>query len=155
MYLTKLKKEEKIRSLVYVTKNEISSNEIIEKKQFEILEIFWKYYIKECDYSYIARVLNHDGNCIYTFDWPEKMDLTNLDRLLCEFVYRTESYLQIHKVLHNEINKCRPTLSQQKFVENFIKYYEDWWTYDSEYFLNVYNNSFQLDEFIKYKDYVY
>ena len=119
-----------------------------------MLELLLKYYIKECDYSYIVRVLDTDRyNIVYTFDWPDKMDLTNLDRLLCEFVYRTETYLQIHKALHDELNKtCRPTVSQQKFVYNFTRYYEDWFTYDVDYFLTMYKSKYLLDEFITSKD---
>lgn len=91
--MTNLKKEEKIRSLVYVTNNELSSDEIIKKKQFEMLAVLWQYYIKECDYSYIVRTKKTDKyNIIYTFDWPDKMNLTNLDMLLGEFAYRTERY---------------------------------------------------------------
>ena len=60
--------------------------------------MLWRYYIKECDYSFIVNIKNTDKfNIVYTYDWPDKMDLTNLDRLLCEFVYRTEIYMQIYQ----------------------------------------------------------
>ena len=140
--------------MIYATNNELSEDKTIQKKQFQMLELLWKYYIKECDYSYIVKVLHTDKyNIVFTFDWPDKMDLTNLNRLLCEFVYRTETYLQIHKTLHDELNKTyRPTLSQQKFVNNFTKYYEDWFTYDADYFLTMYKSKYLLDEFIAMKD---
>ena len=154
MSFTYLKKEEKIRSLMYVTTNELSTDKIIQNKQLELLEILYKYYIKECDYSFILNIKKTDRfNIVYTYDWPDKMDLTNLDRLLCEFVYRTEIYVQIYNALHNELNNtCRPTLSQQKFVSKFTEYYDDWFTYDVEYFINMYKSKFLLDQFIALKN---
>ena len=154
MSFTYLKKEEKIRSLMYVTTNELSTDKIIQNKQLELLEILYKYYIKECDYSFILNIKKTDRfNIVYTYDWPDKMDLTNLDRLLCEFVYRTEIYVQIYNALHNELNNtCRPTLSQQKFVSKFTEYYDDWFTYDVEYFINMYKSKFLLDQFIAFKN---
>ena len=130
MSFTYLKKEEKIRSLIYVTTNELSKDKTIQNKQLELLEILYKYYIKECDYSFILNIKKTDRfNIVYTYEWPDKMNLTNLDRLLCEFVHRTETYVQIYRALHNELNStCRPTVSQQKFVSNFTYYYEDWYT---------------------------
>ena len=154
MSFTYLKKEEKIRSLIYVTNNELSKDKIIQNKQLELLEILWKYYIHECDYSFILNIRKIDRfNIVYTYDWPDEMNLTNLDRLLSEFVYRTEIFLQINKALHDEMNKtCRPTVYQQKFVYNFTKYYEDWFTYDVDYFLTMYKSKYLLNEFITSKD---
>ena len=58
-----------------------------------------------------------------------------------------------YQALHNELkNTCRPTLSQQKFVHNFTNYYNDWFTYDVEYFLGMYRSKFLLDEFIALKN---
>ena len=154
MSFTYLKKEEKIRSLMYATTNELSTDTAIQNKQLELLEILYKYYIRECDYSYILNIKKTDRfNIVYTYEWPDKMDLTNLDRLLCEFVYRTETYIQIFKALHYELsNTCRPTLSQQKFVSKFTEYYDDWFTYDVEYFINMYKSKFLLDQFIALKN---
>ena len=105
-----LTKEEKIRSLIYVTNNELSTCDIIQKKQWEMLEVLWSYYIKECDYSYSGiKILKTDKyNIVYTYDWPHEMNLTNLDILFNEFVHRTEQYKRIYNALKTELNNCRP-----------------------------------------------
>ena len=154
MSFTYLRKKKKIRSLIYVTNNELSKDKTIQNKQLELLEILYKYYIRECDYSFILNIKKTERfNIVYTYEWPDKMDLTNLDRLLCEFAHRTKIYIQIYEALHNELKKtCRPTVSQEKFVYNFMKYYEDWFTYDVDYFLGMYRSKFLLDELIAFKN---
>ena len=152
MPFTNLKKEEKVRSLIYVTNHELSSDKIIEKKQWEMLDVLWKYYIKECDYSYIVRVFRTDKyNVVYTFDWPSQMTLTNLDMLLSEFAYRTEQYKKIYDALHEEYNKGRPSDAQTKLVYNFIEYFDAWWTYDVEEFIDMYHSKYWLDNFVRSK----
>ena len=155
-----LTKEEKIRSLIYVTNNELSTNDIIQKKQWEMLEVLWTFYIKDCDYSYSGvRVLKTDKyNIVYTYDWPAEMNLTNLDRLLSEFVYRTEQYKQIYNALKTEFIKSKPTIHQEKFMYNFMSIFEDWFTHDVEDFVNMYDNKYFLDNIISeygYKRLVY
>jgi len=141
-----LTKEEKIRSLIYVTNNELSINDIIQKKQWEMLEVLWSFYIKQCDYSYSGvRILKTDKhNIIYTFDWPSEMNLENLDILLNEFVYRTVQFKQIANTLNIELNKCRSTLEQEKFIYNFMSIFEDWFTYEPNDFVNLFHNEHLL-----------
>lgn len=80
MSITNLKKEEKIRSLIYFTNHELSQDKTIENKQFEMLAVLWQYSIKECDYSYIVNIKKTSKyNIVYTFYWPDKMNLTELD----------------------------------------------------------------------------
>jgi hypothetical protein len=141
MSFTHLKREEKIRSLIYVTNHEVGtsfSDKIIKKKQWEMLDVLWKYYIKECDYSYIAKAIRTDKyNLVYPFVWPDKMSLTSLDMLLSEFIYCTEQYKKIYDVLHEDYSKGRPTDAQTKLVYNFTEYFPDWWIYDAEEFSDV------------------
>lgn len=154
MLFTNLKEEEKIRSLIYVTNHDVgklSSDKTIEKKQWEMLDVLWKYYIKECDYKFIVNKMKTDKyNIVYTFIWPDKMTLTELDLLLGEFVYRTEQY----KKIMLSLNECkgRQTLAQQKFISNFIEYFDDWFTYDVEDFVSIYNNKYYLDNLVASKD---
>jgi len=145
-----LTKEEKIRSLIYVTNNELSTNNIIQKKQWEMLEVLWTFYIKDCDYSYSGvRVMKTDKyNIVHTYEWPAEMNLTNLDRLLSEFVSRTEQYKQIYNALETEFNNCRPTIDQEKFMYNFMSMFEDWFTYEPDDFVSMYNNKYFLNNIV-------
>jgi hypothetical protein len=115
-----LKEEEKVRSLIYTTNHEVAkffSDMIIEKKQWEMLNVLWKYYIKESDYSYIVRAFRTNKfNVVYTYVWPEKMSLINLDILLGELIHRTEQDKKIHIVLHEEYSKGRYTYAHEKLV---------------------------------------
>jgi hypothetical protein len=132
MAFTNLSKEEKTRSLIYVTNHELSTDEIIQNKQLEMLQVLWKYYIQGCDYYPLLKVFKTDKyNTVYTFDWPKRMDLTDLDRLLSNFVYRNERYIEISTALLDELAKTpRPTIHQLTYANNFTKYSECWMVHD-------------------------
>jgi hypothetical protein len=153
MTFTNFNNEEKIRSLIYITNYELSLDEIIEKKQWQMLDILWKQYIKECDYSYIVRAVRTETyNVIYTFIWPDNMTLDALELLLSEFVYRTEQYKKIKCALHEELkNTLKPTEAQQSLVDEFMTYFEDWWTYEVEDFIKMYHTKCWLDNFVNEK----
>ncbi len=137
-YLTK---EEKILSLVYVTNYEISPDDNIQKKQFEVLKFLWDNYIKECDYYPFVKVIN---NKIYTIDW----------RYCCDTIkeqinYRTEKYLEILKVLIKELSKIyNPEYSQLVFVEKFTTFFDHWMNMDPEEFIDAFNDPFFLNRFL-------
>jgi len=76
------------------------------------------------------------------------MNLTNLDRLLSEFVYRTKQYKQIYNAFKIELNKSIPTIQQEKFIHNFMSIFEDWFTYEPHDFVNMYNNKYLLDNIL-------
>ena len=65
MPLTYLRKEEKLVSLLYVAKNELSSNKVIQDKQYEVLKYFWNNYIHECDYSLCSNNKNRSWENLY------------------------------------------------------------------------------------------
>ena len=70
MPLTYLTNNEKFRSLMYVSNNEISSDADVKKKQYEILGVFWRNYIKENDYyPYVRIIEDKKYGIVYTFDW--------------------------------------------------------------------------------------
>ena len=70
MPLTYLSQEEKLRSLIYVSNHELSSDVNVQNKQYEVLRVFWNNYIKECDYFPFARTFKHvKYGRVYTFDW--------------------------------------------------------------------------------------
>ena len=47
MPLTYLTQEEKLRSLIYISNHELSSDVNVQNKQYEILRVFWDNYIKK------------------------------------------------------------------------------------------------------------
>ena len=148
MPLTNLTQEEKFRSLMYVSNNELSSDTNVQNKQFEILRVFWNNYIKECDYFPYVRTFKHDKyGRVYTFDWDvKKLTIEECNRLLKEFNYRNEKYIEITSVLINELSKIHyPSLKELRFVNGFTKYHHDWMIKNPEEYIDMFNNKFYLE----------
>ena len=76
-------------------------------KQYKILRAFWNNYVKECDYFPYARTFKHEKyGRVYTFDWDiKKLTIEECDRLLQEFTYRNEKYIEITEALIVELSK--------------------------------------------------
>ena len=148
MPLTYLSQEEKLRSLIYVSNHELSSDVNVQNKQYKILRAFWNNYVKECDYFPFARTFNHEKyGRVYTFDWDiKKLTIEECDKLLEEFTYRNEKYLEIMESLIAELSKVHyPSLNQLMFVNNFTTYYNDWMIKDPEEYVDMFNNKFYMN----------
>ena len=148
MPLTYLTQEEKLRSLIYVSNHELSSDVNVQNKQYEILRVFWNNYIKECDYFPFTRTFKHEKyGRVYTFDWDiKKLTIEDCNRLLKEINYRNEKYLEITKALIFELSKVHyPSLNQLKFVNNFTTYYDDWMIKDPDEYSYMFNNKFYMN----------
>ena len=69
MPYTYLTADEKLRSLLYVSNNEFSSNTSIQNKQQEVIKIFLENYIQECDYHpYTQKIKHKKYGLVYTFN---------------------------------------------------------------------------------------
>ena len=148
MPLTYLTQEEKLRSLIYVSNYELSSDVNVQNKQYEVLKVFWNNYIKECDYFPLTRAFKHEKyGRVYTFDWDiKKLTIEECDKLLEEFTYRNEKYLEITEALIVELSKVHyPSLNQLMFVNNFTTYYNDWMIKDPEEYVDMFNNKFYMN----------
>lgn len=148
MPLTYLTQEEKLKSLIYVSNNELASDIRVQNKQFEVLRLFWNNYIKECDYFPYVRTFKHvKYGRVYTFDWNiQNLTVEECNRLLNEFNYRNEKYIEITNVLINELAKAHyPSLYELRFVNGFTKYHDDWMIKDLEEYVDMFNNKFYLD----------
>ena len=148
MPLTYLSQEEKLRSLIYVSNHELSSDVNLQNKQYEILKVFWNNYVKECDYFPFARTFKHEKyGRVYTFNWDiKKLTIEECDKLLEEFTYRNEKYLEITEALIYELSKVHyPSLNQLMFVNNFTTYYDDWMIKDPEEYADMFNNKFYMN----------
>lgn len=84
---------------------------------------------------------------VYTFDWNIKnLTIEECDKLLKEFKYRNEKYIEITTVLINELAKIHyPSLKELRFVNGFTKYHDDWMIKDPEEYVDMFNNKFYLD----------
>ena len=146
MSLTYLSQEEKLRSLIYVSNHDLSSDINIQNKQYEILRIFWNNYIKECDYFPYVRILKYENYKVYTFDWDTSLTIEECDRLIKEFSYRNEKYIMITKVLINELSKVNyPSLFQLKLVNGFTEIFENWMIKDPEEYVDMFNSKYYLN----------
>ncbi len=63
-----LSKEEKLSALIYVYNEELAKDEIIKKKQLEMLRFMWESYIKGCPYECTVVKRTEKYNVVYTFD---------------------------------------------------------------------------------------
>ena len=147
MPLTYLTQEDKLRSLIYVSNYELSPNVNVQNKQFEVLKVFWNNYIKECDYFPYVRTFKHEKyGRIYTFDWDiKKLDIDECNRLINEFNYRNEKYVEITQVLLNELSRIHyPSLVELRFVNDFTKIHNDWMIKDPEEYVDMFNNKYYL-----------
>ena len=148
MPLTYLSQEDKLRSLIYVSNYELSPNIIVQNKQFEVLKVFWNNYIKECDYFPYVRIFKHEKyGRVYTFDWDiKKLSVEECHRLLKEFNYRNEKYIEITSALIDELAKVHyPSLKELRFVNKFTSYHDDWMIKNPEEYVDMFNNKFYLD----------
>ena len=148
MSLTYLTQEEKLRSLIYVSNYELSSDINVQNKQYEVLRVFWNNYIKECDYFPFTRTFKHvKYGRVYTFNWDiKKLTIEECDKLLEEFTYRNEKYLEIMESLIAELSKVHyPSLKQLMFVNNFTTYFNEWMIKDPEEYVDMFNNKFYMN----------
>ena len=73
-------------------------------------------------------------------DKEQSSAITRCDKLIEEFNYRNERYLEILKALIDELAKTQmPTLSQIKYVDNFTKFSDGWMTHDPELHVEMFH----------------
>ena len=161
MPLTNLTNKEKIISLLYMAKT-VSSDIEVQNKQYQIIQIFLDNFIKECDYYPFVNIIrrrqpNGKGlEIIYTLNWQIKdlskeEALKECDRLIEEFEYRNKKYIDITKVLIDELVKTRrPTREQLIYVQDFTRLHEDWMIKDPEEYIDMYHDNFYLERLIEY-----
>jgi hypothetical protein len=94
MSITLLNENEQKRSGEYMLDNGISENPQLESYQGFMILVFLSKYIKECPYGDAINIIKKNGENIYTFNWPKKMNHQNLEYLLGEFYYKTEAYIK-------------------------------------------------------------
>ena len=148
MPLTYLSQEEKLRSLIYVSNNELASDINVQNRQYEILRVFWNNYVKECDYFPFTKTFKHEKyGRVYTFNWNiKKLTIEECDKLLEEFTYRNEKYLDIMEALIAELSKIHyPSLNQLMFVNNFTTYFNEWMIKDPEEYVDMFNNKLSMN----------
>ena len=143
MPLTNLTNKEKIISLLYIARNELATDIEVQNKQYQIIQTFLDNFIKECDYFPFVNIIRRRSfaqkrqpqgkglEIIYTLNWQIKNlskeeALKECDRLMEEFEYRNKKYIDITKVLIDELAKTRrPTREQLTYIQDFTRLHED------------------------------
>ena len=150
MPFTYLTNNEKLISLLYIASHELSSDVEVQNKQYQVIKYFFDNYIKECDYYPFDKIYkqeNKDGKIerIYTLDWEHIKKLKKeeafklCDKLIEEIEYRNKKYIDITKVLIDELAKTlRATREQLMYVHDFTRLHEDWMIKDPEEYIEMY-----------------
>ena len=152
MVFTYLNQKEKIRSLLYVANNELSSNIDIQNKQYEILKFFWNNYIKQCDYFPFARQIDTDEGIVYTLVWHsagKKLTIERCEELKREVEARNKKYKNNLLAMTEELAKVNPSWEQLKFIKGYINYLPNWMVHDPEDYVKMFHDKYYLKMLIK------
>lgn len=106
----------------------------------------------ECDYyPYVKRFKDKKYGTVLTFNWEYTgLTIEGCNKLLEEFEYRNERFIEITKTLIDELARTRrPTRNQIDYVNTFTRLHEDWIVHDPDRYIKMFNDTFYLDRLVE------